>query len=91
LIATQLIQNVFVRFQEISDQIIEIADEFFFKQMNQAKEVIDANLDSEIHYIFTNDETYLKTRTRLIPVKDKPKTQEKEKEKPAQPQQATKD
>ena len=36
---------------------------------------MDANLDSEIHYVFTNDDTYLKTRTRLIPVKDKPKGQ----------------
>jgi hypothetical protein len=75
LIATQLIQNVFVRFQEISDEIVEIADEFFAKQMEKAKEIVDANLDSEIHYVFTNDDTYLKTRTRLIPVKDKPKAQ----------------
>lgn len=75
LIATQLIQNVFTRFQEISDEIVEIADEFFAKQMERAKEIVDANLDSEIHYVFTNDDTYLKTRTRLIPVKDKPKGQ----------------
>lgn len=32
---------------------------------------MQANLDSEIGYLFTNDEAYLKTRTRLIPVKDK--------------------
>jgi hypothetical protein len=57
--------------------------------MERAKEVIDANLDSEIHYIFTNDDNYLKTRTRLIPIKEKPKGQEKEKEKP--PQQGPKD
>lgn len=78
LIATQLIQNVFIRFQEISDEIVEIADEFFAKQMEKAKEIVDANLDSEIHYVFTNDDTYLKTRTRLIPVKDKPKGQQQQ-------------
>ena len=49
LIATQLIQNVFVRFQEISDEIVEIADEFFAKQMEKAKEIVDENHDSAMH------------------------------------------
>jgi hypothetical protein len=33
----------------------------------KAEEVIIANIDSEINYIFTNDEFYLEQRTKLIP------------------------
>lgn len=41
--------------------------------MQKARSIIDANLDCEIHYIFTNNDAYLKTRTRLIPFKEKEK------------------
>lgn len=82
-----------MRFPEISDEVIEIADEFFQIQKEKTRVIMESNLDSEINYLFTNDEAYLKNRTRLIPVKDKPKQntaqqqqqqqqqQEKEKEK----------
>lgn len=38
---------------------------------NKAQEVIIANIDSEINYIFTNDEIYLTERTKLIPTQPK--------------------
>jgi hypothetical protein len=44
----------------------------------RAEEIIVANIDSEINYIFTNDEEYLETRTKLIPAGEK---KEKEREK----------
>lgn len=38
---------------------------------NKAQDIIVANIDSEINYIFTNDEQYLVERTKLIPTQPK--------------------
>lgn len=47
--------------------MINLTDEFLLKLKNKAEEIILANIDSEINYIFTNDEEYLNKRTKLIP------------------------
>lgn len=58
------------------DEMINEADAFLLAMKNKTEEIIIANIDSEISYIFTNDEDYLEERTKLIPVE-----KEKEKEK----------
>jgi hypothetical protein len=55
IIATNIIQNVFIRFPEIADEIIEIADEYFVLQKEKTWTIVQANLDCEIGYLFTND------------------------------------
>lgn len=47
----------------------------------RAEEILIANIDSEINYIFTNDEAYLSERTKLIPTQDKPAKGDKDKDK----------
>ena len=37
----------------------------------RAEEILIANIDSEMNYIFTNDEYYLDARTKLIPSNEK--------------------
>lgn len=37
-----------------------------------------ANIDSEISYVFTNDEEYLENRTKLIPTNSEKKKEQKE-------------
>lgn len=49
---------------------------------NKTEEIILANIDSEISYIFTNDEDYLEERTKLIPTDNKEKEKEKDKKDP---------
>lgn len=49
------------------DEMINEADLFLQNLRNKAQEVIVANIDSEINYIFTNDDMYLSERTKLIP------------------------
>lgn len=56
------------------DEMINEADAFLLALKTKTEEIILANIDSEISYIFTNDEDYLEERTKLIPV-------EKEKDK----------
>ncbi len=41
------------------DEMINETDNFLLKLKNRAEEIINANIDSEINYIFTNDEAYI--------------------------------
>ena len=70
LISATIIQNLFVRFPSVSDEIIEIADCYFLDQKEKTKKIIEGNIDSEVHYLFTNDDNYLRNRTKLIPVRE---------------------
>lgn len=49
------------------DEMINETDKFLQTLRDKAQEIIVANIDSEINYIFTNDELYLTERTKLIP------------------------
>lgn len=49
------------------DEMINLTDNFLLELKNKAENILLANIDSEINYIFTNDEEYLNKRTRLIP------------------------
>ena len=69
LIAATIVQNLFVRFPSVSDDIIEIADCYFLEQKEKTKRMIEGNIDCEINYLFTNDDSYLRSRTKLIPVR----------------------
>ena len=61
------------------DEMINEADAFLLNLKKKAEEIIIANIDSEINYIFTNDELYLENRTRLTPTSDKPQPKGKDK------------
>jgi len=49
--------------------MMNLTDNFLLELKNKAESILLANIDSEINYIFTNDEEYLNKRTRLIPRK----------------------
>jgi hypothetical protein len=68
------------------DEMINEADAFLLSLKSKAEEILIANIESEISYIFTNDEDYLEERTKLIPSKDEP-TNPKKKDagEPAEP------
>jgi hypothetical protein len=54
------------------DEMINEADRFLLALKQRSEEILIANIDSEINYIFTNDELYLENRTKLIPSMEKP-------------------
>lgn len=52
--------------------MINLTDVFLLQLKNKAEQVINDNIDTEIGYIFTNDEEYLNKRTKLIPRAERP-------------------
>lgn len=82
----ELITSIAVKAPAIMDEMINEADAFLLQLKNKTEEIILANIDSEISYIFTNDEDYLHERTKLIPVdKENKKDGKKEAGEPAEP------
>lgn len=75
----ELIAEVAKKAPAVMDEMINEADAFLLNLKKRAEEIIIANIDSELNYIFTNDEYYLDSRTRLIPTSDKPQPKGKDK------------
>jgi len=75
----ELIAEVAKKAPAVMDEMINEADSFLLNLKKRAEEIIIANIDSELNYIFTNDEYYLDNRTRLIPTSDKPQAKGKDK------------
>ncbi len=87
-LAGELITQIAVKAPAIMDEMINEADAFLLALKNKAEEIIIANIESEISYIFTNDEDYLEERTKLIPTKEEqpnPKDKKKEAAEAAEP------
>lgn len=47
--------------------MINLTDAFLLALKNKTEDIINANIDCQIRYIFTNDDEYLNKRTLLIP------------------------
>lgn len=71
-VSGELIAEVAKKAPGVMDEMINEADRFLLGLKQRAEEILIANIDSEINYIFTNDEQYLETRTKLIPSVEKP-------------------
>jgi hypothetical protein len=70
-ISGELISEVAKKAPSVMDEMINEADLFLQGLRKRAEEILVANIDSEINYIFTNDEAYLAERTKLIPIQPK--------------------
>jgi hypothetical protein len=69
--------------------MINEADLFLQNLRNRAEEILVANIESEMNYIFTNDEYYLTERTKLIPTQAKKQTGKRDDSAPLVDAQAT--
>lgn len=69
-LTSQLCTQIFGKFKSINEYIIELIDRFLTKQRDESKHILEAVIESEINYIFTNDEEYLTLRTKLFPFEE---------------------
>lgn len=56
-----------MRFPNTKNDIMEIVSKTLYAQMERTKKVVDAIIESEQGYQFTNDREYLDTRTDVVP------------------------
>lgn len=81
-IADEICNKIFMRFPSASQDIMEIVSKTLYDQMMRTKKVVDAIIESEKGYQFTNDWIYLETRTEIVPEGQKPQANQD----PNQPQ-----
>ena len=48
-------------------EIMDIIVKCLSKERDRAREVVEAIVDSELHYLFTNDSGYKESRTDIVP------------------------
>lgn len=66
-LAEQLASKVFARFPTLIGEILEVVSHVLQEERDKTKEILEAIIDSEEGYLFTNDYDYLMNRTDIVP------------------------
>ena len=53
-----IVDRIFQRFPTMGPEIMDIIIKVLSKERERTREVVESIIDSEIHYLFTNDEEY---------------------------------
>lgn len=65
-IAGSIVDKIFQRFPTMIPEIMEIIIKVLNKERDHAREVVEALIDSEQNYLFTNDTNYKDNRTDIV-------------------------
>lgn len=65
--ADEICDRTFMRFPSTKNEIMEIVSKTLYNQMERTKWVVDAIIEAENGYQFTNDKNYLESRTEIVP------------------------
>ena len=66
-IASGIIEKIFQRFPSMVTEMMEIIVRCLSKERERTREVVEAILDSEEEYLFTNDKDYKNSRAEIVP------------------------
>ena len=66
-IAHSIVDKIFQRFPTMIPEIMDIIVKCLSKERDHAREVVEAIIDSEQNYLFTNDQDYKDNRTDIVP------------------------
>lgn len=65
-IASGIVEKIFQRFPSMIPEMMEIIIKVLSKERERTREVVEAILDSEQEYLFTNDRNYKENRSEII-------------------------
>ena len=65
-IASSIVEKIFQRFPTLIPDIMEIIVKCISEERDKAREVVEAIIDSEQNYLFTNDLDYKENKTSII-------------------------
>ena len=66
-IASSIVNKIFQRFPAMIPIIMDIIIRTISKEKEHARDVVEALLDSEQNYLFTNDKLYKENRSSIVP------------------------
>jgi hypothetical protein len=61
------VDKIFQRFPSLIPEIMDIIIKSLSKDRDRAREVVEAIIDSEQNYLFTNDTNYKENRSDIVP------------------------
>lgn len=66
-IAHGIVDKIFQRFPTMIPEIMDIIIKVLNIEREKTREIVEAIIDSEINYLFTNDQDYKDNRTDIVP------------------------
>lgn len=70
-LASQIVERIFMRFPAARAQVMEYICEIIGKERDHCREIVEAVIDAEQNYLFTNDLEYKTNRQSIVPEADK--------------------
>jgi len=61
-----IVDRIFQRFPTMIPEIMDIIIKVLSKERDRAREVVEAIIDSEQNYLFTNDKGYKESRSDVV-------------------------
>ena len=71
-IAANIVEKIFQRFPTMIPEIMDIIVKVLSQERDRAREVVEAIIDSEQNYLFTNDIAYKTNRSDIVPSQGPP-------------------
>lgn len=71
-ICSAIIERIFMRFPTIRPIIMDMIIKVLSEERDHAREIVEAIIDSEQNYLFTNDLDYKENRSSIVPPDDQP-------------------
>lgn len=69
-LAEEIAQKVFSRFPGVVNDIMEIVSACLMRQKDKTSKVVEAIIQSEEGYLFTNDKEYMEKCTDIVPIEE---------------------
>lgn len=69
-LASQITERIFMRFPAAKSTVMEYICEIIGKERDHTREIVEAVIDAEQNYLFTNDLEYKTNRQNIVPEAD---------------------
>lgn len=65
--AQGIVEKIFSRFPSMIPEVMDIITQVLQAERDKSRDIVEAVIDSEQNYLFTNDMDYLEKRTDIVP------------------------
>ena len=69
-IAQSIVDRIFIRFPSMIPEVMDVIIQVLQGEREKCRQIVEAVIDAEQNYLFTNDADYLANRTDIVPTPD---------------------